>query len=212
MPWDGVRTRRPRPQKPRSQFGQPGSHPIKFSSRAVGAARTHRETERDGAGRSGAGSRRGRRDPAPSFEPTPPTSQRWGDVLVQYARAAARCGWSQTSVPARCPLTSRGGIWSGCAAGSPAKDGGTEPGRRLLLAAWSIFSGMTALVFRLRRWARLAPRRVSLVATTAPGRARGRPARPRAMTFSRTGMMRGCRPRVPRSGRRRAGDSGAAGR
>ncbi|OKJ26677.1 hypothetical protein AMK22_31230 [Streptomyces sp. CB01580] len=50
---------------------------------------------------------------------------------------------------------------------------------------------MTALMFRLRRWARLAREEYALSPATASGRVRGRPTGPRILILSRTGTNRG---------------------
>lgn len=76
------------------------------------------------------------------------------------------------------------------------------------LAAWSFFSGMTALMPRSRRWARLAREEYALSPATASGRVRGRPARPRTRTLARTGTHWGLSAacpgvRVKASGRQR---------
>jgi hypothetical protein len=55
------------------------------------------------------------------------------------------------------------------------------------LAAWSALTGMVAVIFRLRRWVRMAFDEYALSASTCPGRVRGRPTRRRmrmpAMTW-----------------------------
>lgn len=58
------------------------------------------------------------------------------------------------------------------------------------LAVWSIFSGITVLIRRLRRWARL-PREEVLPAATASGWVRGRPTGPRTRNFFSAGTNRG---------------------
>jgi len=66
--------------------------------------------------------------------------------------------------------------------------------RFLRCAAWSAFSGITALMPRLRRWARLAREEYALSAATAPGRVRGRPTGPRTFTLARTAANCGLSP------------------
>lgn len=61
----------------------------------------------------------------------------------------------------------------------------------LRLAAWSAFSGITALMRRRRRLARLALEEYALSAATASGRVRGRPTGPRTVTFFRTAVKWG---------------------